>query len=409
MTGKFHTSWGDFHSFKNPAALQFECFRMLALGAKCCVGDQLHPTGRICPHTYRLIGDVFRVVEAVEPWCHGAAPLAEVGVLSPEEFAPIALSINQPPAFKGAVRMLDELAVAFDVLDSAADFSRYRALVLPDEVPLAPPLARKLARYLRAGGAVLATHKAGLTPAGDRFALPAFGVRRVGDAPFSPDFIVPRGPLAAGLPPTEHVLYQRGLEVRPARGATVLARVNVPYFNRTGEHFCSHRHTPSAGRADYPAAVRHGRVVYFAHPLFGQYAANAPLWCKRLVANALGLLMPNPLLRSNAPSAAMLTLNAQPAANRWVLHVLHYVPERRGQDFDTIEDVVPLHNVRVSVRDDLGIRSARLAPDGRALRFRRKDGRVEFTIPEVNGYQVVALEGGGNGAVSRRAHRPRTR
>ena len=45
MTGKFHTSWGDFHSFKNEEALQYECFQMLALGAKCSVGDQLHPLG----------------------------------------------------------------------------------------------------------------------------------------------------------------------------------------------------------------------------------------------------------------------------------------------------------------------------------------------------------------------------
>jgi len=33
MTGKFQTSWGDFHSYKNPAALEFECFHMLALNA----------------------------------------------------------------------------------------------------------------------------------------------------------------------------------------------------------------------------------------------------------------------------------------------------------------------------------------------------------------------------------------
>ena len=49
-TGKFHTSWGDFHSFKNKAALEFECFRMLALNCKCEIGDQLHPSGKIDEH-----------------------------------------------------------------------------------------------------------------------------------------------------------------------------------------------------------------------------------------------------------------------------------------------------------------------------------------------------------------------
>ena len=41
MTGKFHTEWGDFASFKNRAALEYEIFHMLALNAKCSVGDQL--------------------------------------------------------------------------------------------------------------------------------------------------------------------------------------------------------------------------------------------------------------------------------------------------------------------------------------------------------------------------------
>ena len=44
-TGKFHTAWGDFQSFKNLAALQFECFRMIAMNAKCLIGDQLPPNG----------------------------------------------------------------------------------------------------------------------------------------------------------------------------------------------------------------------------------------------------------------------------------------------------------------------------------------------------------------------------
>lgn len=38
MTGKFHTSWGDFHSFKTREGLEYECFRALAYGARCSIG-----------------------------------------------------------------------------------------------------------------------------------------------------------------------------------------------------------------------------------------------------------------------------------------------------------------------------------------------------------------------------------
>src|SRR5262249_53669777 len=37
MTTRFHRSWGDFGGLKNRAALEYECFEMLATGAKCSV------------------------------------------------------------------------------------------------------------------------------------------------------------------------------------------------------------------------------------------------------------------------------------------------------------------------------------------------------------------------------------
>lgn len=44
MTGKFHTTWGEFGGIKHPNALRYECAAMLANGSKCSVGDQLHRT-----------------------------------------------------------------------------------------------------------------------------------------------------------------------------------------------------------------------------------------------------------------------------------------------------------------------------------------------------------------------------
>ena len=91
-------------------------------------------------------------------------------------------------------------------------------------------------------------------------------------------------------------------------------------------------------------------MIYFAHPIFRQYNQNAPRWCKQLLLNALDMLLPDPLLRHDGPSGLLTSVNEQPAENRWVVHLLHYVPERRGQDFDVIEDVLPLYDVPVSLR-----------------------------------------------------------
>jgi hypothetical protein len=45
MTGKFHTTWGEFGGHKHPNALRYECAAMLAFNSKCSIGDQLHPGG----------------------------------------------------------------------------------------------------------------------------------------------------------------------------------------------------------------------------------------------------------------------------------------------------------------------------------------------------------------------------
>ncbi|MEM2961326.1 MAG: beta-galactosidase trimerization domain-containing protein, partial [Candidatus Bathyarchaeia archaeon] len=350
MTGKFHTSWGDFHSFKNKRALEFECFRMLALAAKCSIGDQLHPSGRLCPTTYKLIGEVYSQIKKKEPWCKNARPVSEIGVLTPEEFMEGASSSQLPPAIIGVTRMLQEGFHQFEIVDSASDLSRFKVLILPDNIPVSPDLAHKLEKFIADGGSIIASYESGLNNAKTDFALKELGVKLRGPAPFSPDFIIPRGEIGKGLPETEHVMYMRGLEVKLEQDSQVLADVVVPYFNRTYKHFCSHRHTPSSGKVGYPGIIRNGRIIYFIHPIFTQYHKNAPLWCKKLFLNALDMLLPEPLVRAEAPSTTLVTLNEQNAENRWVLHLLHYIPECRGQDFDIIEDVIPLFNLRISVR-----------------------------------------------------------
>ena len=390
MTGKFHTSWGDFHSFKNPAALEFECFQMLALNAKCSIGDQLHPEGEICQTTYGLIGAVYAEVEKKEPWCRGGRPLSEIGVLTPEEFSGGSFT-DLPESILGAVRMLQEGAHQFEILDSDSDFARYRVLVLPDEIPVSTELNSKIGKYLAEGGALLASHRSGLNQEQDGFSLDGLGVRFKGEAPYSPDFIVPAGEIGNDLPATEHAMYLKGLEVEATEGGEVLAGVVVPYFNRTYQHFCSHRHTPSRGREGYPGIVQRASCIYFAHPIFTQYTQNAPRWCKTLFLNALDRLLPDPLLRLEAPSTTLTALNAQEEEKRWVLHLLHYIPERRGQDFDIVEDVIPIFDVQVSVRVPEQVASVAGAPGEEPLEFFQKDGRVEFAVPRVEGHQMVAV------------------
>ncbi len=391
MTGKFHTAWGDFHSFKTLPALEFECFTMLALNGKCSVGDQLHPRGQLCPHTYDLIGAVYEQVEAREPWCRNAQPVVDIGVLTPEEKQEFANQGGIPKAIMGVTRILQETHHQFDIIDSKADLSRYKVLILPDEITVTPEFAARIEAYLAGGGALLATHQSGLDEAGIRFLLP-LGVDYAGAAPFTPMFVRPREAMANGLAPTEHVMYLTGTQVSAGAGADILADNVAPYFNRTWEHYCSHRHAPSSGEGCGPAIVRQCNAIYMAQPVFTQYAANAPGWCRQLVANALDLLLPEPTLRVDAPTTLTCAVNDQPAENRRVVHLLHYVPVRNNDAFDTISDVYPLADLAVSLKVPGKVKAVTRVPENEGLGFTQEDGRVHVVLPRLVGSQMLAVE-----------------
>jgi hypothetical protein len=405
MTGKFHTSWGDFHSLKNRAALQFECFQMLALGGRCSIGDQLEPRGTLCTETYDLVGSVYERVESVESWCRGAEPVVEVGVFTPEEFR-YTEKETIPDSILGAVEMMQELGLQFDIVDSQSDLSGYRLIVLPDNIDGTPSVIAAVRNHVRNGGSVIASFESGLCRRSGKFALDSFGVivrepqtcaadgfpargRCFADSSFA-EYLVP-GPAFSSLYQGEHTMYIKGLEVEAMTGTSTLAQTVAPYFHRDGRHFCSHRQAPSSGKIDYPAVVENGAVIYFAHPIFTTYRHYAPLWCKQLIDDAVSRLMSARLVRHDGPSSLLVTIGRQLANQRFVVHLLHYIPQRRATSFDIIEDVIPLRDVKLSLCLDADIENARVVPGGPSLELSTAENRTEIVIPELRGYATIEL------------------
>lgn len=407
LTAKFHTEWGDFHSFKNKEALEYECFHMLALNAKCMIGDQLEPNGKLSKQVYELIGSVYEQVEQKEPWCENAKAMTDIGVFTPEEFYS-SEDEGLPPAIMGATQMLMEVGHQFDIIDSQMDFSKYKVLIMPDNISLSMEFANKLEKYIKAGGAVIASFESGLDENKREFKLKQFGVKvkdnltcdiygvpvkgKIFDRAAYADYILPKGEIGKGLPETEHVMYIKGLEVEVLQGSETLAKVILPYFERTYKHFSSHRQAPSSGKVGYAGIVKTENVIYFAHPIFKQYRQNAPRWCKKLLLNALNMLLPEPILRHNGPSTLISTINKQQKENRAVIHLLHYIPQRICEEIDIIQDVIPLYDVKISVKLSGSVQNVMTVPKQEQLKYELKDGRIDFTVPKVNGHQMIAIE-----------------
>lgn len=406
MTGKFHTMWGDFHSFKNQAALEFECFSMLALNAKCMIGDQLEPNGKISKPVYDLIGKVYKQVEEKEPWCKHAKAVTDIGVLTTEEFFGADVG-DLPDEMQGITRMLQEGSYQFDIVDSKYDFDRYKVIVLPDNIYVDDELNDKLDTFINQGGKIIASFESGLSHDKSRFNLSALGVELnkeqtrdiiTGDLVRGKkyntddyaDYILPGIDIGKGLYETEYVMYLKGIEVTATKGEVLAIQISS-YFDRNYVHFCSHRQTPSSGDSKYDAIVRNGNVIYFAHPIFKIYNELAPQWCKILFQNALEMLLPEPILQHNGPSTLLTTINNQNDQNRYVIHMLHYIPERRCKNIDIIEDIIPLYNIEVSVNIDKSIKEIRLVPDNKVISFEKVNNRIIFNVPVIKGHQMIEL------------------
>ncbi|HUU11558.1 MAG TPA: beta-galactosidase trimerization domain-containing protein [Phycisphaerae bacterium] len=388
MTARFHKSWGDLGGLKPQAALEQECFHALMLGGLCNIGDHLPPRGRLDPPVYERIGRVFREVKAREPWCHGATPVAPIAVVAAPD--PSGRTSIVPMAAAGAVRMLAEAHLLFDVIDAQADFAPYEALVLPDDVRLDPALAARVKAYLARGGKVLATACSGMAPDEDRFALAAWPVSYVGPARHTQPYFIVGKDLSCGIPDMPHALYRPGPEVKAKAGAAVLARLGDPYFSRTWRTFSGHTEAALSRRTNRPAIVQKGRVAYAQAPLFTAYAETAYPVYRQVVANLLDRLLGRRLLEVTAPTTARVTMLRQ--GRRTVIHLMNYVAERRAEGMDIIEDRQPLHDVRVAVAIGKKPRRVYLAPEETDLKFTFKGGRVEVVVPVIDGHGMIVVE-----------------
>ena len=403
MTGKFHESWGEFGGFKHPNALRYECAAMNAFGAKCGIGDQLHPEGKLDLSTYAVIAPAYREVEASEPWCRDTVPVFDIGVLSSEAENGRGAGFSNE-CDTGASRLLLEGHQLFSLIDREVDFAKFRLLILPDDIAIDDKLKAKIDAYLARGGKLLLSGASGLKKDGSAMAFD-IGADYSGPSPFRPDYIVPAKPYRASFVDTPLVMYTRSHRIKATRGKS-LGDIYDPYFNRTVEHFCSHRHTPNRPEpSGFDCGVRNGNIVHLAHPVFTLYCGYGAVAYQEYVLKVIDdLLSEDKSVTTNLNSTARVTIRRQPEQKRQIVHLLYAEKIGRGGKLNSveggptgvtslavIEDLTPLRDVRISVRPGAAIAKVTLEPQGKTTPFREEKGRIVVEIDSFTCHQMVVL------------------
>ncbi len=397
MTGKFHNTWGEFGGFKHPNALRYETGLSLAFGAKCSIGDQLHPLGQMDLGTYQLIGAAYSEVEQKEAWCEDAVNCFDIGILSEEAVnARVSNRDEVRHADIGANRMLLEGKLLYRFLDTYEDFNQYKLIILPDRIQLDEALQNKLTAYLAQGGKLLASGLSGTGLSGDSFVLD-FGASLIKRSEFRPDYLqadfLPAGQSA-------HIMYEQGYQIKVTDGIEAGQR-KLPYFNRDVYQFCSHQHTPTDPQSGEAGIVIKENTAYIAWDIFTDYAKMGSLHLKETVLHLIQLLLKDSqTMQAALPDRAIATLTYQKNQNRYVNHLLFAHTTIRGnfewdgitRPVEVIESIVPLSDVRVSLSLDCKVARVYLAPQMTELAYTNKNGRIEYIVPKVECHQMVVIE-----------------
>lgn len=368
MTGSFHKSWADFGGLRTVPSLYYDCAQAVAHGAACSVGDQLHPSGRLNRGTYSIVGSSFRQLSALDPWLDGATSPREIAVLYQDPFErPLAAEVQD-----GATKALTQLAYQFVFIPPQVRWEDYPIIIIPETIEMTPDLEARIEAYLAAGGGIV--HE---DMRGDR-------------SPFSSTYLRFADETLGSLPSIDHVFYEPGVRLTVPSGASALARIVEPYFERTWDAYCSHAQTPPRLEASpYAAGFVNGRRAIFALPVFRAYARHANLACRQLLSAALKALLPQPQIRLAGPSHLEAIVADQPG--RRIIHLFSFIPQKRTATLEMIEDSVCARNVGVDLLVERKVSSVTIQPGGQSLNFEATMGRVRFIIPWVEGHQVVVV------------------
>lgn len=398
MTGKFHTHWGEVGGYKLPEAMLYECGAMLAQGARCSIGDHLHPTGQIDKSTMEIIKPAYKWIAEREDWAKDSVNRADVGLLSLESVSEHSLA-GMPPhhvhADEGAVRVLLESRFTFDVLDPQSDFEGYRVIILPDAIPVAGALKSKLEAYVAGGGRVLLTGKSGID---DETGFQVdVGAKWHGTSPnLGGDFALAVEDLRAHFVNDPLLMYKPSERIDLTDGES-LGLVYELYFDRTAKHFSGHVNAPSKPDPEkWVAGSEKGGFVYFAFPIFTAYydvGAVAMLEiAENLIDRAMGGMR---MLEASLPRAGRATVRHQSAQNRDVVHLMFAAPAQRGwlrgEPIQPIQDLIKLNDIDVTLATSGEVSSVSVVPNGENLSFKQDGGRTSFRVPELFGHQMVEI------------------
>lgn len=391
MTGKFHTSWGEFGGFKHYNALRYEMAINLMNGAKCSIGDQLHPNGKMDEATYELIGEAYREVEKKEAWCEDVSSIADIGILSAESIEDTSILDDfNNQSDSGVVRMLLEEHYLFDLIDAQSNFSKYKLIILPDTIKLNKKLAARLQRFIDNGGKIIASGVSGFDLESHDF-LSDLKVKYIKENDYVPAYINPEFKLKS-ISKSSYVIYEDSFIIA-AHKSSIVGSIEKPYENRKVNSFFSHQHFPNSNIQISPGIVLNENTAYLGWNIFKEYAWIGSYIHREIIAYIIDrLLKGEKTVHTSLPSQGNISLMHQKREKRFILHIVYGSPITRGKDMRIIEDIPPIYDIEINLNIKMEVNKIYLAPSNNPIEYSRTHNKLNFIVPKIECHQMVVID-----------------
>ncbi|MBS0260726.1 MAG: beta-galactosidase trimerization domain-containing protein, partial [Planctomycetes bacterium] len=333
--------------------------------------------------------------------------------------------------FRTAIEEHLPITVVNDWNLTAADLAAYKVLILPNAACLDDAQVQAIREYVRNGGGLVASLDTGLFnefgdpregfALGDVLGVDYRGVPQATAtdvaeidvnfaASIGPDYWEKRKNVFDFRQDVTSFLNQGkmqtyvGADPVTFKGPAVQVAVKSPQ----AQAIATLQAKSVANAPQIPAVVRHqfgkGRVVYFASGLDAAYYLYAYPYQRLALRSAIDWVASAPApVQVEAPMCVHATCmrQAQPTAegpSRLVLHLFndlntsahHALPV---DDVPLREEVVPIHNVRVTFGPQYRIRWVHLEPGAMPLEMKpRKEGGVDVIVPKLEIHSMVVAE-----------------
>lgn len=395
MTGRFVSSWADFGGLKLPQQLNVELASLVANAAHCDVGDQMPPDGQLDAAVYHVLGKSFGHIKKLEPWLDQAAPVTEAALMIPGDAV---VRVEQPYIF-GLVKLMIESHLQFDLVEPDQEWERYNLVVIPDELMPDSKTVERLHQYIIQGGSVIVCHNGGLQGETRQSWLERYGMKFDGQSSFQPAYLVTDNAFVKNMPGYAYALYDGASQWEIQSPAKSLSQLGEPMFQRSAEHYTSHKQSPFDHVTKYSVLSISGKVGIVGFPI-GRSYYDKGYWIYRIAFERLiNELLPSRIIETNAPLSAEITVTFQPEdkmigrLERYIVHIINWSSTRKTPAHpEMYDDPIPLTDIWLKINIVLpNVTVKTIVSEGKFSQRTTANG-IEVTIPRILVHEIVCFE-----------------